>query len=88
MLRHPRNASKKFQINISSRTGDIPIWPNFSKKVSKLKDKDKQEICNNLEIVYKHPRNVSKKFRRISHPEEKISLYLSNFRNEVSHLTD
>merc|ERR1711954_465142 len=37
---------------------------NFSKKVTQLTDI--QEICNYLELVYKHPRNVSKRFQKDS----------------------
>ena len=41
-----------------------------------------------METVYKHLRNVSKKFRNIFNPEQEISLHLSNFSKEVSQLTD
>ena len=37
-----------------------------------------QYIQNHLVIVYQHPRNVSKKFREISHPEPKILNSLVN----------
>ena len=37
---HPRNLSKRFQKDISSRTGDIPILylSNFNKEVSHVTD--------------------------------------------------
>ena len=38
--------------------------------------------------MYKHPRNISKNFRQISHPDLEISLYFYNFSKEVSQLTD
>ena len=47
-----------------------------------------QEIENKFEVVYQHPRIVSKKFRKVSHPELEIFLYLSNFSKDVSQQTD
>ena len=41
-----------------------------------------------LVLVYKHPKNVSKKIRKISHPELDISLYLYNFIKPTIRLTD
>ena len=43
---------------------------------------------NYLEIVYQQPMNVSKKIRKISHPELDISLNLSNISKEVSQLAN
>ena len=65
MQKHPRNVSKNFQKNISTRTGDIPILASFQ-QVSKStnRPKDMQKIYNHLEIVYKHLRKVSKKFQK------------------------
>ena len=47
-----------------------------------------KEIWNDFELVYQHPRNVSKDFRKIYHPELGIPLYLYNFSKEASQLTD
>ena len=69
----------KFQKDISSRTVYIPTSALFqlgSKLTNRLTDT--QEIWNNFEIVQKYPGNVSKNFRKISHPEMEISL-VSNF---------
>ena len=66
-------------------TGDISILAQFhngSKQTNALIDI--QEICDYLEKVYKHPENVSKTFRKISHPEQEISLYLSNFSKKLA----
>ena len=65
MYQHPKNISKKIPRDISSRTGDIPIFVLFqkgSKPTNRLTDI--QEIQNYLEIVYQHPRNVSKKIQK------------------------
>ena len=37
-------------------------WPNFSKNISQLTDKQTKN-CDYLEIVYKDPRIVAKKFQ-------------------------
>ena len=38
LYQHLRNVTYKFQKDLSSRTGDIPIIANIGKKVSKLTD--------------------------------------------------
>ena len=88
VYQHVRNASKKFQKDISSRTGDMPL-SNFGKKVSKQTDWQTYmkfriicSMCTNI------PGISPKKIRKISHPELEISLYLSNFSKEVSQLTE
>ena len=45
---------------------------------------DIQGINKYLELLYKHQRNFFSKIRKISHPEQKISLYWLNFSKEVS----
>ena len=65
VYKHLRNVSKKFQTEISSRRGEIPILAKFlvkSKPPNRLTDN--QEICSYLEIVYKDLRNVSKKIQK------------------------
>ena len=49
---------------------------------------DIQENKKYLEIVHQSPKNVPKKFQKISHPEMELSLYLYNFSKELSQLTD
>ena len=49
---------------------------------------DIQEIQNHLESAYKHPRNVSKTFRKISHTVLEISIYWSDISMEIGQLTD
>ena len=62
---------------------------NFSKEVSLLTD---WQTYNKFRIIYNKcssiPGMPSKSFRKISHPEVEISLYLYNFSKEVSQLTD
>ena len=64
MYKHPRNASKIFQKDISCRTGDIPTLALF--QGSKLIDRltDEQKIQNNFEIVKNYTGNVSKIFQK------------------------
>ena len=40
VCQHQRNVAKKFQKDILYRSGDIPIWPSFSKAVIQLKDRE------------------------------------------------
>ena len=88
MLKHPRNASKKFQKNVSSRTGDIPIWPNYSKEVSKLKDwQTKKKFVTIWEKCKDIPGMFLSNFRNISNPGLDISLHFSNFSKEVNQQT-
>ena len=63
--KYPGNVSKKIPKDIRSRTGDIPICFQFQKE-SKPPNilTDIQEICNHVELVYKHPGNVSKGFKK------------------------
>ena len=62
---------------------------NFSKEVRQLTDwqtyKEFRIIWN---LCRKIPGMSPKDFRKISHPELEISLYLFNFNNRVSQLTD
>ena len=80
---------KNFEKHISSRSGYIPIFCNFSKEESQLTD---LQTCKKYRIIWNLFTNIpgmsSKNFRKISHSELEISLYLSNFRKEVSHIRD
>ena len=62
---------------------------NFIKKVSQLTD---WETHNFFRIIWNKCINIPgmspKIFRKISHPEQEISLHLSNFSKEVSQITD
>ena len=62
---------------------------NCSKKVSQITD---WQTYKKFRIIWNKWTNIPgmspKKFRKISHPEQKISLYLYNFSKEVSQLTD
>ena len=62
---------------------------NFSKEVSKLTD---GQTYKKFRIIWKKCTNIPgmppKNFRKISHTEQEISLYLSNFPKEVGQLTD
>ena len=60
MYQHVRNASKKFQKDISSRTGDIPL-SDFGKEANKQTD---GQTYMKFRIICKHPRNVSKNIER------------------------
>ena len=69
---------------------DISLYLcNFSKEVSQLTD---WQTYTKLIIIWKKWINIPgmspKIFRKISHPEQEIYLYLSKFRREVSLLTD
>ena len=61
---------------------------NFSKEVSQL---TYWQTYKKFRIIWNWPAIIpemsSKNFRKISHPELDISLYLSNFSKEVSQLT-
>ena len=73
--KYPMNLGKTNQKDMSSRTGGIPIltlYQSGSKPTNRLKDT--QEIQNYFYLVYKHSRQASKNFRKITHPELKISL--------------
>ena len=88
VYKHLRIISKTFQKDISSRTGDIPL-SNFGKEVSKLTD---WQAYMKFRIIWNKCINIAgmppKNFRKISHPELEISLYLSSFSKKVSQLTD
>ena len=76
--------------NISHPEPEISLYlSNCSKEVSQLTDWQKDK---NFRIIWNWPANIpemsKKNFRKISHPELEISLYLSNFSKEVSQLTD
>ena len=49
---------------------------------------DIKNVSKYIEIVQKYPRNISKKFQKISQSEEEIFLYWPNFSKEVSQLAD
>ena len=75
--------------NISHAEQEIsPYMSNFSKEVSQLMD---SQTYNKYATIWKKCTNISgispKKFRKISHSEQEISLYLSNFNKKVSQLT-
>ena len=60
-----KNRHGKFHKVIFSRTGNMPLFVLFqqgSKRTNRLTDI--QEIWNYSEIVYKHSRNVSKRFQK------------------------
>ena len=62
---------------------------NFHTEVSQLKDWETYKKFKIIWIKCKNIQGISpKNFRKMSHPELDISLHLSNFRNEVSQLTD
>ena len=87
VYKYPRNVSIKSQKDISYRARDIPKLVRFhwgSMQTASLTDIQVIQKC--LKLVYKHPRNVSKKCQNISHPELKISIYKPNFSKEVSKL--
>ena len=50
--------------------------------------RDIQESRDYFELGPKHPRNVSKKFRKITPTVQEITLYWPNFIKEVSQLKD
>ena len=79
--------SKKFQKDVSSRTGDIPL-SNFGKEVSKQTD---LETYKKFRIIWKLCASIQGKppkiFRKISHPVQDIYLYWPNFSKKVSQLT-
>ena len=62
---------------------------NFSKEISQLTD---WQPYKKFENIWNCCRNINwispKYFRKISHPEMDISLYLSNFSKKVCQLTD
>ena len=65
LYKNPRNVSRKFEKDSSSRTG----YHDFKKEVRQWTDWQtykKSEII--FELVYKHPRNVSRKFEEDSTP--------------------
>ena len=64
-------------------------WPNFSKKVRQPID---LETNMKFVTIWKKWTNIPgmspKNSRKIFHPKQEIYLYFSNFRKEVSQLTD
>ena len=62
---------------------------SFSKEVSKLTD---GQTYKKFRIIWNWHANISemspRNFRKISHPELELSLYLYNIRKEVRQLTD
>ena len=81
----PKNFRK-----ISDPELEISLYlSNFSKKVSQLTDWHTYKKFVSIWIYYTNISEMSpKNFRKISHPEQEISLYLYNFSKEVSQLTD
>ena len=73
--------SQKKIRNISFPELEISLfWPNFNKPTNRWIDK--QEIWNVLKLVYKNPRNASKHFKKMSHPEfflKKSSLWRKTY---------
>ena len=65
VCKHSRSVSKIFQEDISVRTEDMPIFVEYlqgSKPTNR--QTDTQKICIYLEIMWKHPSNVSKIFQK------------------------
>ena len=84
-----RNVSKKIR-KIYHPELEISLYlSNFSKEVSQLTD---WQTYKKFRIIWNKCTNIPgmppKNFRKISHPELEISLYLSNFSKKVSQLTD
>ena len=76
--------------NVSHPGQEISLyWPNFIMEVSQLMD---LQTYKKFRIIWIHCENIAgkppKKFRKISHQEQEISPYLSNFSKEVRQLTD
>ena len=89
MYKHLRNVSKNVR-RISYPKHNISLYlPNFSKEVSQLTD---WQTYKKFWIIWNKCTNIqgipAKNFRKISHTELEISLYLSNFSKIVSQLTD
>ena len=63
--------------DISHRKLEISLYLfNFSKKVSQLTDwQTYKKLKKKFDLVFKHSRQTSKKFRKLTHPDLKISLY-------------
>ena len=85
----PGMPPKKFR-KISHTELEISLYLfNFSKKVSQLTD---WQTYMKFRIIWNKCTNIPgmppKNFRKISHTELEISLYLSNFSKKVSQLTD
>ena len=89
VYKHPRNMSIQIQKGVSSRAEDIPKFVGFHQGLmptTRLTDMQK------IRIILNQCTNISgmspKNFRKISHPVLEISLYLYNFSEELSQLTD
>ena len=81
----PKNFRK-----ISHSELEISLYlSNFSMEVSQLADRQRNK---NFRIIWNKCTNIPgmppKNFRKISHTELELSLYLSNFSKKVSQLTD
>ena len=57
-----RNDSERFQEDTTFRTEDMTILANFRKEVE-TKQTEIHKNCSYLVLVYKRPRNVSRKFK-------------------------
>ena len=82
--------SPKYFCKISHPELDISLYlSHFSKEVSQLGD---CQTNKKVLVIWKQCANIQdmshKKFRKISHSEQEISLHLSNFSKEVSQQTD
>ena len=84
----PESVSKKFQKDISSRTGVIYIfWFQLGSKPNNRLT-NKQEIQVHLKLVNQHPRNVSKDFHTDISSRAGSTTHLSNFNNKIYQLTE
>ena len=80
----PKSLKTKYHVEL-----DISLyWLNFSKEVSQLMD---WQTYKKFVIIWKYCTNNSgmsqKNLRYISHTEQEIFLYLSNFSKKISQLT-
>ena len=75
-ISHPEQEIFLYLSNFSKKVSQLTYWQTYKKFVT-IWNK-----CTNI------PGMPPKNFRKISHPELEISLYLSNFSKKVSQLTD
>ena len=85
----PEMSPKNFGMTSYPEQEISPYWPIFSKFVSQIMD---WQTYKKFVKIQKKCTNISgmcpKNFRKITHQEQEISLYLSNFSKEVSQLAD
>ena len=66
VYKHPKNVSRKFEKDSSSRTGDIIDTLISVRKWGNEQTDRHTKIWNYLKLMYKHPQNVSRKFEKDS----------------------